>query len=248
LLKPSEISFSAWVKVDTLKPEMAILFARNISAIANYRAYYALTIKYYNGAYRFGVLRQNDYTGYYPGSITIVSPNTWHHVAFAMSTSTMQVYVNGFCESYLHTPTSYTYDPSRQVILGSTNESQFSAFKGCIDNVRFYERVLSPSEMSALYFENPDCEKSTGFLLEKKAQFDFQVYPNPTNGQLNLDNLSVKPFTYKIYDFYGSIICDGEANLLTSKDQIDLSNYANGLYFIRIRGDGEERIIKIVKE
>lgn len=128
VFKPKDFTFSAWIKADTLQPEMTILYARNTSTTTDYTAYYALTIKYYNAAYRFGVLRQNDYTGYYPSSTTTLTTNTWYHVAFTLSSNTMSVFVNGTYESDLITPQSFTYNPSKNVFLGGKNENPSAFF------------------------------------------------------------------------------------------------------------------------
>ncbi len=70
----------------------------------------------------------------------------------------------------------------------------------------------------------------------KEKEKDWFVYPNPTYQNIYIKNASGKKKT--LYNLSGQIIS------LTTKDEIDVSKYAKGLYFIQI----ENAVKKIILE
>jgi hypothetical protein len=60
------------------------------------------------------------------------------------------------------------------------------------------------------------------------------VYPNPTEGMLNINNPSSDNFSYEIYNICGKIVASRH-NLTGSTIQIDLSNLAKGVYLVNVR-------------
>lgn len=246
LLRPAEMSFSTWIKTDTLA-EMNILFARNTSTTSIYTAFYALKLHYYNNAFRFGVLRQNDYTGYFPHSITTLSINTWYHVAFTINKTTIKLYVNGSYESSLSTPVSFTCDASKPVILGGTDESPAYALKGSLDNACFYSRVLSDAEISALYENGIVCSEYPTSLAEWKTDIPLKCFPNPVSGKLILSGTRDAE-RYDIYNASGSLILGGDLDPAVTDKEIGLDSYPAGIYFVRLKSGTLERIGKILKE
>lgn len=75
--------------------------------------------------------------------------------------------------------------------------------------------------------------------ITEKNKTAVSVYPNPSNGLFTADlsELSGKT-TITVYDIIGNVILTKEASS-NSKQSIDLSNQANGSYFIRITNDTE---------
>ncbi|MDD4748299.1 MAG: T9SS type A sorting domain-containing protein, partial [Salinivirgaceae bacterium] len=82
---------------------------------------------------------------------------------------------------------------------------------------------------------------------ERSFVNDIKLYPNPTSGMIMFDApMSLKGMTVQIYSSNGSII--KEQFIDNSDFQLDLSNYSNGLYMIKI-GDGNDYVIRrIVKQ
>ena len=71
-----------------------------------------------------------------------------------------------------------------------------------------------------------------------------ELYPNPTTGILNIRGLNTESSRIKILDSIGKIVDQPKSE----NHQIDLSNLANGLYFIVIETDKlqiSKRIIKL---
>lgn len=87
--------------------------------------------------------------------------------------------------------------------------------------------------------------------------FNFKVYPNPTNGIVNVqftDHNS--PITQiHVYDIYGKLLgvnvvdANDHSPLQRATSQIDLSRYANGVYFIKAAANGHVMgVRKVVKQ
>jgi CubicO group peptidase (beta-lactamase class C family) len=69
------------------------------------------------------------------------------------------------------------------------------------------------------------CSQTVGF---EQIQEDLTlIFPNPTNGLVNIEIQNQTIEKIKLYDLQGQLIKE------TSESQFDLSNYPNGMYFIR---------------
>ncbi len=62
--------------------------------------------------------------------------------------------------------------------------------------------------------------------------FEYTIYPNPANDELNIniDNDFATKYRYTIFDIYGRIFIDANEN----KSTLDISELNSGIYFIRI--------------
>lgn len=72
-----------------------------------------------------------------------------------------------------------------------------------------------------------------------------EVYPNPTTGQFRIQNTEVRIQSVEVFDVYGKLMYSVEVNDNTVT--VDASNYASGVYFIRINTDKglvNRRIVK----
>jgi len=77
---------------------------------------------------------------------------------------------------------------------------------------------------------------------------DFAVYPNPTNGFINIESkkTSLVIDAITVTDVLGKEIVNQKLN--GSNLSIDLSQLSNGLYFLKIKSNGMEKALKIMKE
>lgn len=89
--------------------------------------------------------------------------------------------------------------------------------------------------------------------IHDHAYADFKVYPNPTNGilhvQCTMDNVQLSGTQIHIVDMYGKLVRTVEMRHSTSPQQIDVSDLANGVYFVKLMA--EDRVIaarKVVKK
>ncbi|MDQ3049530.1 MAG: M12 family metallo-peptidase [Bacteroidota bacterium] len=78
------------------------------------------------------------------------------------------------------------------------------------------------------------------------------VFPNPGQGQFNVEfqNESDERCTMTILDIYGKMVSEGTIDVVKGNNSIelDLSNYSNGIYLLRISTAGSTKFEKIVLE
>ena len=80
-----------------------------------------------------------------------------------------------------------------------------------------------------------------GSSLAETAAPDFQVYPNPTTGEVNLDLNSYinRAVRLELYDAQGKAVKIVEIEAVESNaERLDLSSYQSGLYLIRVQSEG----------
>lgn len=77
---------------------------------------------------------------------------------------------------------------------------------------------------------------------------DFSVYPNPTKNILNISaiNNAITIENIVVFDVVGKAILNQKANTPTTT--IDLSNFAKGVYFVKVAGIGFEKMVKVLRE
>lgn len=73
------------------------------------------------------------------------------------------------------------------------------------------------------------------------------VYPNPTTGIIKLSIIK-SPTEVSITDLTGKIIYQAHFNTMSAKTDIDISNQANGVYFIKMQTDEKLITEKIIKK
>ena len=84
------------------------------------------------------------------------------------------------------------------------------------------------------------CSQTLGFN-EVQSEIFF-IYPNPTNGLVNIEIQNQTIQSIKVYDLQGQLIKE------TAESQFDLSNYSNGTYFIRAQTEKGFYSYKLIKQ
>lgn len=85
----------------------------------------------------------------------------------------------------------------------------------------------------------------TGTLGEVDADFiDYSYYPNPTNGNVTIN--SKDPISeVLVYNVQGQLLFNQKMNEMTTN--VDMSSFANGTYFFKLKISGVEANFKILK-
>lgn len=73
-----------------------------------------------------------------------------------------------------------------------------------------------------------------------------KLYPNPTNGLLNIDIYNFTTADFVITDLLGKVVL--KSSITKTKTQVDLSNLANGVYILNLNIDGTVMQEKIIVE
>ncbi len=131
----------------------------------------------------------------------------------------------------------YAFVFSRDTSLNNVNNN-FSLLQKDVKNVRYYHNLQNACSPIV----------TVGLKENKKVSGKLWVYPNPTNGNINInldhnaDNASLK-----VYDLTGKIIYESQINN-TYKASVNLNDYAAGLYFLEIKEGEFKQVEKIIKQ
>jgi len=156
-----------------------------------------------------------------------ISSNDAIRIFDANGVITQSVFIDTY-GSWLTAPLyeDYTFEYQE---LGSNQTLANQWFVGCIGG--------SPGRAFSPCLEIPDDEW-------------VWIYPNPNNGEFTLNVLSDGKTSYKIYNNGGQYLLEGgvekSLNPITSEN-IDLSKFAHGMYFMRVTRNNEDRVFKIIK-
>jgi len=92
-------------------------------------------------------------SGFGDVSGSTVSLNSWHHIVYATSTSTRNIYIDGILSS---TSSGSLPDHSTRsfVSIGSGHNGYRSYFKGQIDDVQIYNYALSADQVKLVMNNN----------------------------------------------------------------------------------------------
>ena len=129
---------------------------------------------------------------------------------------------------------------------GATWTSQTSGTSNILIAVNFYDQNLGyacgTNGTILKYHNNVSVE-------EVENDLQFSVYPNPTNGTLNVNYLSEANENYSImiYDQIGKVVfLEKEIEFNgTNTIQIDLSNFSNGMYFVKLQNKNTSSVKRI---
>jgi hypothetical protein len=134
-------------------------------------------------------------------------------------------------------------DECVQVGLVSTNYNINTAATIVFDNVSFEPSVFGLEEE----VESP----SLDILNNATADISANIYPNPTNGLVNVELESVEEIVdLRVFNAVGQLIQAVRVDPSFGAIQtIDLSNDGPGMYFFHIIGaDGSKQIERVIKK
>lgn len=114
-----------------------------------------------------------------------------------------------------------------------------------INNDGNLDMLLGNFTGGAVFFKG---DFSTSINKNNIALPNIQIYPNPTKSSItiNLRTHSLENATIEIINLLGEVLTSKKAN--QQQVIMNLSNYANGIYFVRFTNDIESSIYKVVKE
>ncbi len=86
-----------------------------------------------------------------------------------------------------------------------------------------------------------------GALSNNYNDFEgFKYYPNPVKSIFSVANSSVEIQEINVIDMSGKTLISKLIN--DFKSEIDFSNFSNGMYFVKLKSNGNEKTIKVFKE
>lgn len=232
IISKNENSISFWSKTNSFKSQIIIssspdILSDRLSIAINYKHLGDTAIFWDHGD-----ISGNGRLSSFPLPELITQ---WEHYVFVASVSSdsMWIYRNGI----LHSTADYSemiQDTTRVTLFGSGDNSLF--FDGAMDDIKFYNRAINASE-AALLYQSTTCLLQTSIPnITQNAGDIIQVYPNPTNG---LINISEGYESLKIYNIMGEIIAS-----YSKSERVDISAFTPGIYLFQI----DENYRKVIKK
>lgn len=97
------------------------------------------------------------------------------------------------------------------------------------------------NQTTPLQFSCPAVLSSSSFDIAS----NINVYPNPTNGNVNVETNNLTNVSVSVYDLNGRQILNKE--LAANENAVDISNFQSGLYLFRIKSTEGETVKKVIK-
>jgi len=197
------------------------------------------------------------YVGYGLASTYVPSYNQWHHIYIECNYSgASNFYIDGVLNATKSSPITLSLS-NNKIYLGHCYANSPYWYKGMLDDFRIYNRVLTPTEITALYNENiTKCSVTVTDTLVINAnltgfnpityQNNIKIYPNPTFSQITIDCGSnyntLNGYTIKILNSLSQTVYTSLVNKQIST--INLKTWTGkGIYIIQLI-DGNQNIIE----
>lgn len=149
-----------------------------------------------------------------------------------------------FCNSFTVSPTSTTnyISTSEKITSGASSicgPAPPTLSESIIKHYLVIVETCSPAKTAL-----------TEQSQEKILSPTLKLYPNPTSDKvfIDLENSQDKPTQITLLDMQGKALQIIEASHLESKAEMDVSNYASGIYLIEIKNNDQTFIEKLIVE
>jgi len=160
-----------------------------------------------------------------------------------------------FCLAQNGLAREYEYDAAGNRTLRKTLTVEFAP-PAPQDSLTNYELRMTSDELSPSNFEGVDGEAGRGslftsdeFFVEKVAQVEIKIYPNPTTEKITMEisaweNLQTGVF--KLYSLTGQLLQEQPVHSATTI--VSLANLPNGVYILKVQINGRVEDWKIIKQ
>jgi Concanavalin A-like lectin/glucanases superfamily len=116
-------------------------------------------------------------------SSTAISANTWYHVCYTVSSTSLIFYINGVAVNTTALPAGGIFGnsgssnaPITLLRIGTQTVTAYP-FKGYLDDVRIYNRVLSPVQINQLYLNNATTTTLSTYLTPRSVVYNTPLIP-----------------------------------------------------------------------
>ena len=119
------------------------------------------------------------------------------------------------------------------------------------DNIASVAMLKQKAQAIQLFYDSQDysssCAFNVGIQELRPKSGELKIYPNPTTGELRIENGEFKIENVEIFDIYGRTLLS-LPSLKSFETTLNISHLPTGLYFVKITTEKGEMIKKIVKE
>ena len=130
-----------------------------------------------------------------------------------------------------------TYSGETQMCanLYSYAETRYGMFSG---NASFLNDYLYPSSRRMTYF-SVYASGNSSVSVEELVKSGYAIYPNPSNGVVNVELNANANATVTVVDILGQVVYRSNENFVAgNRKTIDLSTQPKGMYLLSVEGEG----------
>ncbi len=236
----------------TITPVGATTFCAGGSVVLNANTGTGLTYQWMLNAANITGATNASYTANAAGAYTVVVSNGGCSGTSASTTvivnplPTVTISNNNYVLTASGTFTSYQWFRNSTAIAGATNQSYTATQNGS-----YYVTVTDANGCSAS--SNTIVVTGLSIADANKGVISFSLYPNPNTGIFNIKGVltskSSKMYV-EITDASGRILYQENALLSSSKfdKEINISQFAAGMYILKLKTDDERGVISFIKD
>lgn len=196
LLKPNELSLSAWVKTEGHDSNFIVEKQKNLWVSYAMR----ITGDGPNSKAECLIGTDSSPTSYTVASTSNVGNNAWHNIVCTYDGVNLKIYFDGNLEATTYVNNNIYYDGSTGVRIGYHVEPS-TYFNGSIDDVRIYNKSLTSLEIKSLYDLNYDWRTE---LIDYSAYNPYAVKVKFSNNDIKtigftLNLTYIKGLNYELY-------------------------------------------------
>lgn len=74
---------------------------------------------------------------------------------------------------------------------------------------------------------------------------DIRVYPNPSDGIFTVKTTNIETYDYEVIDITGKTILS-QKDVISNYHQVDMSNFSNGIYFLKLQSGSQQTTFKLM--
>lgn len=180
-------------------------------------------------------------SGTYP--TTDVAENEWIHLLLVRQDTVVKYYINAeMMYTSVADSLGSTHNPNPIFIIGSGRSLNDQFFRGKIDEIRIYDRVLNKNEINSLY----KGDLTSAQELTSANSINYRIFPLPSSGTINVElDAFYTDISVSIYDVSGRLIRRNKEN--ASHIGLDISTFPRGDYFLRLSTNSWSILKKIQK-
>ena len=157
--------------------------------------------------------------------------NTWNHGAVTSNGSTISLYMNGLLRAEEPLTNPLNKRESATLFVGGRAGTAF--FRGAMDEIRYYRRSLSASEIAEMYTTEP-----VSVAERELTPSTTVVYPNPAREQITIVISDAAGQTaVQIVDALGVAVWSGNVMPNTTSVTVDVQPFPAGVYQVVVSCD-----------
>ena len=149
--------------------------------------------------------------------IPIPDPN-WHHLVGVFEVGHWKMYLDNVLVEEQQDTSAHVTQKAMDLVMGV-------GFEGSIDDLAFYDRAITTSEVNDIFNTPSACILGVNDL---PTDLKVNIFPNPSAGILKIDLSNINVSEIEIYDCQGRLMSTKRIN--DTFLELDVSTFPSGVY------------------